>query len=85
MFHRYTLPFDRHDWIVDRCGKEVKYVLDFYQGKEEPDSPASIYLDIRPAVSFGGVIDRSVNCDWRLQHPPNPTFALQTSPSMETI
>lgn len=21
----YELPFDRHDWIVDRCGKEVRY------------------------------------------------------------
>jgi hypothetical protein len=24
------LPFDRHDWYVDRCGKEVRYVIDFY-------------------------------------------------------
>ena len=24
------LPFDRHDWIVDRCGKEVRYVIDYY-------------------------------------------------------
>lgn len=23
-------PFDRHDWVVDRCGKEVRYVIDFY-------------------------------------------------------
>lgn len=23
-------PFDRHDWYVDRCGKEVRYVIDFY-------------------------------------------------------
>ncbi len=22
----YALPFDRHDWIVDRCGKEVRYI-----------------------------------------------------------
>jgi len=20
----YKLPFDRHDWIVDRCGEEVR-------------------------------------------------------------
>ena len=27
----YRLPFDRHDWFVDRCGKErVRYVIDFY-------------------------------------------------------
>jgi cytochrome c heme-lyase len=24
------LPFDRHDWYVDRCGSEVRYVIDFY-------------------------------------------------------
>lgn len=22
----YKLPFDRHDWIVDRCGEEVRWV-----------------------------------------------------------
>jgi hypothetical protein len=20
----YRLPFDRHDWVVDRCGQEVR-------------------------------------------------------------
>jgi cytochrome c heme-lyase len=30
----YQLPFDRHDWVVERCGGErVEYVIDFYQGK----------------------------------------------------
>jgi Cytochrome c/c1 heme lyase len=23
-------PFDRHDWIVDRCGTEVRYIIDYY-------------------------------------------------------
>lgn len=27
----YTLPFDRHDWTVDRCGAKVRYVIDFYR------------------------------------------------------
>ncbi len=26
-FLGYKLPFDRHDWIVDRCGTPVRYVL----------------------------------------------------------
>ena len=26
----YTPPFDRHDWYIDRCGKEVRYIIDFY-------------------------------------------------------
>ena len=25
-----NLPFDRHDWVVDRCGKEVRYTIDYY-------------------------------------------------------
>ena len=27
---RVNLPFDRHDWTVDRCGKEVRYIIDYY-------------------------------------------------------
>ena len=26
-FLGYKLPFDRHDWIVDRCGREVKHLF----------------------------------------------------------
>lgn len=32
-------PFDRHDWIVDRCGKEVRYVIDFYFYDEKAGTP----------------------------------------------
>jgi cytochrome c heme-lyase len=31
-FLGYTLPFDRHDWTVDRCGTPVRYIIDFYTG-----------------------------------------------------
>lgn len=24
-FLGYKLPFDRHDWVVDRCGREVRF------------------------------------------------------------
>jgi cytochrome c heme-lyase len=57
----YTLPFDRHDWVIDRCGKHVTYVIDFYAGKKDPNQPhaiASFYLDVRPALTFSGCIDR---------------------------
>ena len=30
----YPRPFDRHDWFVDRCGKQVRYVIDFYFDEE---------------------------------------------------
>jgi|SRR5216684_6887673 len=47
----YTPPFDRHDWIVDRCGTRVRYVIDFYAGRPLPGtSHVSFFLDVRPAL-----------------------------------
>ncbi|KAI8582628.1 hypothetical protein K450DRAFT_226157 [Umbelopsis ramanniana AG] len=56
----YKLPFDRHDWVVDRCGEKVTYVIDFYSGKANPNAPGSVsfFLDVRPALSPAGVWDR---------------------------
>jgi cytochrome c heme-lyase len=45
-------PFDRHDWIVDRCGKEVRYVIDYYH-----DETKDVGLDVAPAPSAS---DKSV-------------------------
>ncbi|KAF9979359.1 Cytochrome c1 heme lyase [Actinomortierella ambigua] len=52
----YALPFDRHDWVVDRCGKQVTYIIDFYSGKPDPRYPEapSFYLDVRPKLSPEG-------------------------------
>ena len=51
----YTEPFDRHDWMIERCGGEtVEYVIDFYQGKQEPgqrDGQLNFYLDVRPKLN----------------------------------
>ena len=54
----YALPFDRHDWVVDRCGQEVLYILDFYNGKPTPEKPISVFIDVRPQLSWEGVWDR---------------------------
>ncbi|CAM9907382.1 unnamed protein product, partial [Phaeothamnion confervicola] len=55
-------PFDRHDWVVDRGGDEIRYVIDYYHDEslapldETPTSLAdtervrSIALDVRPAL-----------------------------------
>jgi cytochrome c heme-lyase len=54
----YTKPFDRHDWTINRCGVEVEYVIDFYQGRGRAGAPglASFYLDVRPKLnSWEGV------------------------------
>ncbi|MCO5593699.1 hypothetical protein L7F22_047716 [Adiantum nelumboides] len=61
----YQPPFDRHDWLVDRCGHRVRYIIDFYSGKQKAPTSASsadlttsdgrpkefvsFYLDVRPA------------------------------------
>lgn len=48
----YTAPFDRHDWIVDRCGKRVEYVIDFYAGRpDKGEGKVNFYLDVRPKVN----------------------------------
>jgi cytochrome c heme-lyase len=63
----YRLPFDRHDWYVQRCGKTVRYVIDFYNaapGAASPPPPSSsssplpppvaLHLDVRPALDSPG-------------------------------
>jgi len=46
-----TPPFDRHDWIVHRpgTGKKVRYVIDYYSSRTDPDSEPTFHLDVRPA------------------------------------
>lgn len=44
------LPFDRHDWYVDRCGKEVRYVIDFYFDESKAGTPQAFDLRVRPAL-----------------------------------
>lgn len=57
----YQAPFDRHDWIVDRCGREVEYIIDFYTGRPHGDGRPSFYLDVRPKLnSWEGVKMRTL-------------------------
>lgn len=53
------LPFDRHDWVVDRCGKEVRYVIDFYFFDDKAGTPEAFEVVARPALdSAGACVDR---------------------------
>ncbi|XP_043941632.1 holocytochrome c-type synthase isoform X2 [Protopterus annectens] len=63
----YELPFDRHDWIVNRCGKEVRYVIDYYDGGEvDQQTYKFTILDVRPAFdSLSAVWDRMKVAWWR--------------------
>ena len=46
------------DWLA-RCGKEVRYIIDYYDGDMEPGSHRFAQLDVRPAMdSFEAVADR---------------------------
>ncbi len=49
----YTPPFDRHDWVVDRCGTRVEYVIDFYAGRDEGkgNGRLNFFLDVRPKLN----------------------------------
>jgi cytochrome c heme-lyase len=49
----YTAPFDRHDWVVDRCGKRVEYIIDFYAGRNDGAGAGKLnfYLDVRPKLN----------------------------------
>jgi cytochrome c heme-lyase len=60
-FLGFKLPFDRHDWVVDRCGRDVRYVIDFYNAKSaDPRAPVAMHLDARPALdSLGAAFDRA--------------------------
>jgi cytochrome c heme-lyase len=66
-------PFDRHDWYVDRGGKEVRYIIDYYHDESnvtkdkspksmhDTMSMKSIQVEVRPALdSFEALYNRVV-------------------------
>lgn len=70
MLFGHPAPFDRHDWIVDRGGQEVRYVIDYYHDESgvgldvrpslhDTKSIRSIHVDVRPALdSVEALVDR---------------------------
>lgn len=51
-----VVPYDRHDWVVDRCGEEQRYVIDYYE------SGGEFSCLIRPAIdSLAAFRDRIVH------------------------
>jgi cytochrome c heme-lyase len=63
----YTPPFDRHDWLIDRCGTNVRYVIDFYTGRPDPKNKLNMafHLDVRPAVDNWDGIKTRLAGWWR--------------------
>ncbi|XP_072036282.1 holocytochrome c-type synthase-like [Amphiura filiformis] len=66
----YDEPFDRHDWQVDRCGKKIRYIIDYYDsGAVEKDTYKFAILDVRPAFdSLGATWDRMKVAYWRFMY-----------------
>merc|ERR1719245_2881934 len=74
----YELPLDRHDWIIDRNGKEVRYIIDYYDGELETGSHRFAQLDVRPAMdSFEAIADRMKVAVWRWKADYLPSFLQQ--------
>jgi cytochrome c heme-lyase len=87
-FRGYPAPFDRHDWVVDRCGKrDVRYIIDYYYRERTEGGAGPIELHVRPALdspgaawdrlrhgvsAFQGALLRSGDRD---QPPPAPASA----------
>lgn len=66
VIHRYTAPFDRHDWVIDRCGVRMRYIIDFYTGRADPSAPRnpSFYIDARPALDNWEGVKMRVDRFW---------------------
>ncbi|EPR57643.1 putative cytochrome C-type heme lyase [Toxoplasma gondii TgCatPRC2] len=47
-FSYMGLPFDRHDWYVDRCGETVRYIVDYYDDPQATDN-IQVFIHTRPA------------------------------------
>jgi len=76
----YELPFDRHDWIIDRNGKEVRYIIDYYDGDLDQNTHKFAQLDVRPALdSTEAVWDRMKVAWWRWKYAPQMEVEQQHS------
>lgn len=64
------VPFDRHDWFVDRCGQRtVRYVIDYYDDIKAGDAEdLQITVEARPAIdTTGDFLDRLRRPGWQLK------------------
>ncbi|KAK2178138.1 hypothetical protein NP493_560g01090 [Ridgeia piscesae] len=77
----YELPFDRHDWLVDRNGFVVRYIIDYYDGgKVDPSNYEFSLLDVRPAFdSPAAVWDRMKVTWWRWTNGRRASAAMEVS------
>lgn len=67
--------FDRYDWVVDRCGKEVRYIIDYYDiGEVDKRIYEFTVLDVRLVFDlFFVMMDRFkvVMMRWKMEFMDN--------------
>ena len=57
-------PYDTHDWIIDRCGKEIRYHVEYYDAGEAQTGQFA-RVAVRPAMdSFENIWDRMKAVCW---------------------
>jgi len=74
-------PFDRHDWIVDRDGKEVRYVIDFHnipQGNPGAHG-VPVHMDVRPALDSPQALLDRIELQFRQRFMPSSISAIKTA------
>lgn len=78
------LPFDRHDWIIERADNEdVHYVIDYYNGAStNTRTGLGLTIDVRPALdSPGNFIDRAKMIVHKLTNRASRQFGAMGFPS----
>ncbi|XP_022591102.2 putative cytochrome c1 heme lyase [Cyclospora cayetanensis] len=65
--------FDRHDWYLDRCGQQVRYIIDYYDDPKA-ENIAEVYIHARPAPfdsleNFRDMLTHTVQALWRGERP----------------
>ncbi|CAG7854011.1 SubName: Full=Uncharacterized protein {ECO:0000313/EMBL:CCA73264.1} [Serendipita indica DSM 11827] len=54
VFMGHKPPYERQDWIIDRCGHVNRYIIDFYRRPRDPKDPNSpedkLVVYARPSV-----------------------------------
>ena len=70
---------------MDRCGKDVRYIIDYYDGGEVDADYRFTLLDVRPAFdSFSAFWDRSKVAYMRWRYKPKDVIHASDNAEVNT-
>lgn len=84
-------PFDRHDWVIDRCGQPVTYIIDYYGEPEKPKGLLWPWESIEPpgqCYALYGQDDHEQQNDIAkrsLKKEPAAVFYVDVRPAPDTL